>query len=196
MKKKISKNEIMHFFNIDDPTFKTYEASIINLANTYAHGTRSPIVGQMSDLIQQFKGKSIIEWEEWYLQQKPRAIKSATGMIYSKLQVFKSIIENIDQNTVERWVRDLVITKTFTGLSFQEVILREAAALKKTNYRLASPEEESIGIDGFVGNIPISIKPDTYKLKASLPEVIDLKFIYYSKKKDGIEVDFQEIMET
>lgn len=194
MKIKISKNEIMQFFNIDDQKLKTYEAPIINLANTYAWGTRPAIVGQMSELIQQFQGKTIVEWEEWYSQQKPMAIKTATEIIYQKLQLFKSIIEKIDQKTVEKWVRDLVITKTFTGLKFQEVILKKAADLKKEKYRLALPEEESKGIDGFVGNIPISIKPDTYRLKASLPEEINLKIIYYSKKKDGIEVDFKEIM--
>jgi len=32
---------------------------------------------------------------------------------------------------------------------------------KRTNYRLAEPDEESKGIDGYIGDIPVSIKPNT-----------------------------------
>ena len=38
----------------------------MNLANQNSQGTRSKVVGQLSDLIQEFQGNSIEEWEEWY----------------------------------------------------------------------------------------------------------------------------------
>lgn len=63
----------------------------------------------------------------------------------------------------------------------------------KTTYRLALPEEESKGIDGFIGQLPISIKPDTYKSKKNLREIIDVKVVYYKKVKDGIKIDLKEI---
>jgi len=53
--------------------------------------------------------------------------------------------------------------------------------------------EESKGIDGYIGNVPVSIKPDTYEVKASLPEYINIRIIYYKKVNDGIEVDYSEI---
>ena len=57
-------------------------------------------------------------------------------------------------------------------------------------YRLAEPEEESRGIDGFVGETSISIKPETYKTKPSLMEEIKAdKIIFYEKRKDEIIVD-------
>ena len=59
-----------------------------------------------------------------------------------------------------------------------------------TVYRLSSEEEESKGIDGFIGGIPVSIKPETYKSKPNLQEKIEVKIVYYSKVKDGIEVDY------
>jgi hypothetical protein len=43
---------------------------------------------------------------------------------------------------------------------------------------LSNPEEEASGIDGFINDIPVSIKPDTYNLKAALPEIIKVKMIY------------------
>jgi len=64
----------------------------------------------------------------------------------------------------------------------------------KKNYRLANPDEESKGIDGFIGDIPVSIKPETYKIKKSLNESIKVKMVYYEKIKNGIEIDYSEII--
>lgn len=46
---------------------------------------------------------------------------------------------------------------------------------------------------GFIGDIPVSIKPITYRTKNMLSEQIDCKFIFYDKKKDGISVDISEL---
>jgi len=151
-------------------------------------------VGQMSELIQEFEGKTLREWEEWYLKRKPDAIRNATEKIIEKLKELKNSLDKIDRATVEQWVRDLVIVKTFAGLRFQEAILKKGAEIKGTSYRLAEPDEESKGIDGYIGEIPVSIKPHTYDVKASLPEHIEVKIIYYRKIDDGIEVDYGEIL--
>lgn len=194
MKIKITKGEIQRYLGITPPSFKTYVAPILNLANKFAQGTRPKIVGQMSDLIQVCKARSLEEWEKWYLGQKSGAIETATTLIMNKVKDFKEVITEIDRKTVEEWVRDLVIVKTFMGLGFQEAILKKAAEILKTSYRLSTPDEESKGIDGFVGKIPVSIKPSTYKLKDALSEKINIKIIYYEKLPDGIEVNFREIM--
>jgi hypothetical protein len=152
------------------------------------------VVGQLTELIQEFEGKTLREWEEWYLKKNPDAIRKATEKILLKLKELKNALDEINQTTVEKWVRDLVIVKTFAGLRFQEAILKKGAEIKGTNYSLAEPDEESKGIDGYIGNIPVSIKPYTYDVKASLPEHIDVKVIYYKKIKDGIEVDYGEIL--
>ena len=102
----------------------------------------------------------------------------------------KQAITKIDTEMVETWVRDLVIVKTFVGLKFQEAILKAIAKDLKTSYRLAEPEEESQGIDGFIGNHPLSIKPKSYETKAALSEQIIVPIIFYEKKKDGINVYF------
>jgi uncharacterized protein YukE len=180
--------------DIETPEFPKYVAPLINLANQYAQGTRPKVVGQMSELIQEFEGKTLREWEEWYLKKKPDAINNATEKILQKLKELKNSLNKIDRATVEQWVRDLVIVKTFAGLRFQEAILKKGAEIKGTNYRLAEPDEESKGIDGYIGDIPVSIKPHTYELKAALPEHIKAKIIYYRKIDDGIEVDYGEIL--
>lgn len=190
MEIKISNDEIRRYLNIEEAKFETYISPLINLANTFAKGTIPSVVGQMTDLIQEFNGTTISDWEKWYLSRRPKAIQKATDKILRKIEEFKIIINKIERNTVEQWVKDLVISKTFLGLRIQEAILKKGAAIKGTDYRLATPEEESQGIDGYIGDVPVSIKPDTYKLKAALPEVIKIKMISYKKIKGGIEVDF------
>lgn len=194
MKVKITTKEIRKYLDIETPEFPKYIAPLINLANQYAQGTRPRVVGQMSELIQEFEGKSLSEWEKWYLKKKPDAIKNATEKILQKLKEFKNSLDEIDQTIVEQWVRDLVIVKTFVGLRFQEAILKKGAEIKGTNYRLAKSDEESKGIDGYIGDIPVSIKPHTYEMKAALPEHIAIKIIYYRKIDNGIEVDYGEIL--
>ena len=194
MKIKISFQKIRKYFDIKAPEFPKYVAPLINLANQYSQGTRPKVVGQMSELIKQFTGGTLSEWEKWYLKHRPNAIKEATEKIFHGLKNLKSAIDKIDKRMVEEWVKDLVIVKTFIGLKFQEVILRKGAEIKGTTYRLSKPDEESKGIDGYIGKIPVSIKPYTYKTKAALRENIQVKIIYYKKLKDGLEVDYGEIL--
>lgn len=191
MKIKISNEEIKRYLEIEVKEFPKYTTQIMNLANQNAQGTRPKVVGQMSDLIQHFTGKNLAEWENWYLKQKPSAIKIATEKISDMLKNFNNAMDKIDRKLVEQWVRDLVIVKTFIGLRFQEAILKKIAEIKNTNYKLSDHKDESKGIDGYIGNTPVSIKPETYKTKLSLPETIPVKPIYYKKVKNGLEVVFE-----
>jgi len=195
MKIKIKNEEIRKYLNIETPDFPKYTSQILNLANQNAQGTRPEVVGQMTELIKQFKGRKLSEWQDWYIKQNPDAIKKATQKITEMVEKLKKAMNEIDESLINRWVRDLVIVKTFLGLRFQEAILKKVAEIKNVNYRLATIEEEARGIDGFLADLPISIKPSTYKVKASLQENIQAKIIYYEKKKDGIEVDYGEILD-
>ncbi|MBI5213300.1 MAG: MjaI family restriction endonuclease [Nitrospirae bacterium] len=195
MKIKLTNEQIREALEIESPLFPKYVTQIINLANQNAQGTRPKVVGQLSDLIQEFPGKKFEEWEEWYLQKHPDAIKNAREKIFDMVEKLKHAVNKIDENMVNEWAKDLVIVKTFIGLKFQEAVLKKAAEIKGADYRLAEKTDESKGIDGYIGDIPVSIKPDTYKIKKSLSEEIPVKIIYYKKLRNGIEVDFSEILD-
>ncbi len=162
---KIRNNDILNLLDTEASSFPKYATQILNLANQNAQGTRPSVVGQMSDLIQEFKGNKIKDWEEWYLEKHPEAITTAAKKIFEMVSNFKDVMTQIDREMVERWVKDLVIIKTFVGLKFQEAILKSVGHFFKTTYRLAEPAEEAIGIDGFIGDKPVSIKPMTLKAK-------------------------------
>lgn len=192
MKLKIKNDELQEILAGESIDFPKYTTQLINLANQNAQGTRPRVVGQMSDLIQEFEGKSLEEWKEWYNDKMPDAIEDATNRIYPMIANFKEAIIKIDRELVKSWVEDLVIIKTFTGLKFQEAILSKVAKNKSMKYRLAKPDEESKGIDGYIGDKPVSIKPMTYKTKSGLPENIEEPIIYYDKKKDGLSIEYDD----
>lgn len=170
--------------------FPKYTTQIMNLANQNAQGTRPKVVGQMSELITQFPNKTFDEWVKWYNERMPNAIDAATEKVYSMVKSIDNAASKIDKNMVRKWIEDLVLTKTFTGFRFQESILKEISKIKGVKYKVATPDEESKGIDGFIGEIPVSIKPITYKTMSRLPESISIKMIYYEKLKNGIKVEY------
>lgn len=193
MQLKITNSEMIAEIAEEAKHFPKYTTQIMNLANQNAQGTRPKVVGQLSDLIQECPYKEYKKWKEWYLSKKPTAIDDATTKIFAMINELKKAINQIDEKMVRNWLEDLVVDKTFIGLRFQEAILKRIAKLKKTTYRLSTPEEESKGIDGFIGTLPVSIKPTTYKTKNMLSEKIDVRIVFYEKKKDGIVVDMSQI---
>ena len=190
----IKNEELLELNESSTPQFPKYTSQLINLANQNAQGTRPKVVGQLSELFQEYQKNtdeiSIDTWEKWYLSKYPKAIEDATNRIYEQIQNLKNAITLIDRNMIQKWVEDLIITKTYNGLYIQKAIFSKIAKIKQKDFRLAKTEEEAIGIDGYIDNVPYSIKPDTYKTMSRLSESIEVKIIYYTKTKSGIEIEF------
>ncbi len=192
MKIRLSNEEIRKYLDAPSSEFPKYTSQLINLANQNAGATRPKRVGQMSNLIQESPARRVSEWETWYRDRHPDTIAAATDRVVEMLEKMKQAMNGIERELVEAWVRDLLIVKTFVGLRFQEAILRRVATEKKMTYRLATPEEEAQGTDGYVGNQPVSIKPSTYRSKSALSEEIDAAIVYYTKTKTGLVIEWED----
>ena len=183
---KISGKEVKEHLNIPDVRFPMYVKQIINLANLTSKATRPRNVGQMTELIKQFTGKTYFEWCDFYEDRHPNAIEYATQKICEMIKKFKSILDLIDEKIVRRWVEDLVKNKTFTGLKFQEAIFKELSTTKGLPYRLADVYEEAKGIDGYVGDQAYQVKSKFNKVghypKTPVEGVIN---IYYQRSSGG-----------
>lgn len=191
---KIKNEELVKELIGEIKSFPLYTTQLINLANQNAQGTRPRVVGQLSELIKECPEKTYEGWKNWYLSKYPNAIENATEKINEMINNLKKAIKSVDKSMIKKWVEDLVLEKTFIGLRFQEAILKKVASIKNTSYRVANPEEESQGIDGFINETSVSIKPITYKTKDALREEIKTKIIFYNKTKSGLEIDADEIL--
>lgn len=195
MKFTIENKELSELNGNKATEFPKYTSQIINWANQNAHGTRPKVIGQLSELFPEYEKScesiSVDGWKDWYLEKCPGAIENAADKIFAQIEALKAVIALIDKDMVRRWVEDLVIAKTYSGLYIQEAILSKVGKEFEKPYRLATPEEEAQGIDGYVGEIPYSIKPDTYKAMQKLPETISVKMIYYTKSKTGLTIEVE-----
>ncbi len=162
--------------------FPKYTRQIINLANQNEQSTRPNMVGQMSELIKNTPLRNYSGWKQYYLTNYPENIEKATEKAYEGVIKLQEAAKKIDKNMVRNWVYDLVINKTAEGLIFQEAIIKDLAEKENKKWRLASPEEESKGIDGYIGDKPVQIKSVTYEAK-NLNEEIQSEIIYYKKTK-------------
>lgn len=186
---KMKNSEVEQLSNASQYAFPKYATQIINLLNSNAQGTRPFVVGQMSELIQEFDGKSLEEWVVWYNERQPDAVHNATEKIYGMYLLMREAFNSITKEMVEAWVKDLVYNKTYCGLKFQSAIIAFLANKVGKSWRLANIEEAK-GIDGFIGETPIQIKSSTYKIEGCLSETIEVPIVYYDKKKDGINIEY------
>jgi len=191
---KIKNEELVKELIGEIKDFPLYTTQLINLANQNAQGTRPRVVGQLTELIKECPERTYEGWKKWYLSKYPNAIENAIERINEMMNNLKEAIKSIDKSMIKKWVEDLVLEKTFIGLRFHEAILKKVASIKNANYRLAKSNEESQGIDGFVGDIPVSIKPITYKTKGALREEIKAKIIFYNKTKSCLEIDADNVL--
>ncbi len=190
-------NKTIEQYNESERTvFPKYTSQLINWANQNAQGTRPPVVGQMSELFPEFmrssREKTVDGWKQWYVEKHPEAFRRAAGKIYAQIENLREAIALIDEKMVEDWVEDLIVDKTFNGMYVQKAILAALAGKSGETYRLATPAEEAKGIDGFVGTVPYSVKPESYKTMGRLSESIEVKMIYYTKTKTGLKVEAEE----
>lgn len=192
---EISNEEVAQELAGKTPTFPKYTTQILNLCSRNAKATWPFVVGKMSELVQECPYNTYEEWRKWYLSKKPNAIQEAALRIKGMIRNIKDALSLIDDEMIKTWVDDLVITKSFAGIRFQKAILSHVAKLKGTTFRMAEPAEESKGIDGYIGQDQVSIKPITYKLKPELRESIRIPILYYEKLKNGIRVDASSILQ-
>ena len=75
-----------------------------------------------NDIIEEFPGETYQEWVAWYRQKKPDAIVAASRRISQMVKALQQAITLIDEKMIRTWVTDLVMTKTFAGMRFQESI--------------------------------------------------------------------------
>ena len=185
---KLGFDEIMRDVVGKVETYPKYTTQLLNIANRNSQATRARYVGQMSDLIQEFPGDNYDGWVKWYTEKHPEAIETATDRTYEMIKKMRAAMAEIDREMVHRWISELVLAKTYTGLRFQKSILKELAAETGDTWRLAGPADESRGIDGYIGTMPVSIKPVSYITKPELQDDIGPEIIFYKKVRGGIRV--------
>jgi len=188
-----------------DPEFPKYTTQIMNTANQNSQGTRPPTVGQLNEIIEEYKEEypngDFDDWREFYIEEYDgdENIEEATDKVFEMVVKMREAAEEIDREMVNRWVKDLVLYKTYTGLGrHEEAILKKLANEFEMDYELGTATDESKGIDGYLGDQPVSVKPITYKQKARLQEDIAAPIVYYEdySSSEALKLHIDELEEA
>jgi hypothetical protein len=188
-----------------DPEFPKYTTQIMNTANQNSQGTRPDTVGQLNEIIEEYKERypdgDFEDWKQFYFEKYngEENIEEATDKVFDMVVKMREATEEIDREMVNRWVKDLVLYKTYTGLGRnEEAILKKLSEEYGMPYELGTAEDESKGIDGYLGNQPVSVKPTTYRQKARLNEEIDAPIVYYEdySTTDALKLHLDELDEV
>ena len=158
------------------PELPIYTSSILNNVNGWAGGSKAENVGQVSELIKQFRQNKptggLKDWKEYHQKKKGQTIQILKGKgtqkkpvniqmagidqgvedIMNKLEEVKNNINKLTKNNIREWLENLVYEKTFCGLEAQELILENIAEKNNMKWMLGSIEDEKQGIDGYIIN--------------------------------------------
>ena len=188
-----------------DPEFPKYTTQIMNTANQNSQGTRPRTVGQLNEIVEEYKEEypegDYDDWVGYYYENYDgeKNIQEATDKVFEMVKKMREAADEIDREMVERWVEDLVLYKTYTGLGRnEEAILRKLSEEYDLPYELGTADDESKGIDGFLGDQPVSVKPITYKQKSRLQEEIQAPIVYYEdySTTDALKLHLEELDEA
>ncbi len=145
----------------------------------------------MSELLREFEGHTFAEWAAWCRAKFPHAVEEACRLVREKLKQFKDALEDINDEMIRSWVKDLLLAKTFVGLRYQEGILKKVAEAVGLPYRWATPSEEARGVHGVVGETEVSIKPRSWRDQVIQREKLAGVVITYEKGDEGIAIEFE-----
>lgn len=192
----IKRKDMEDLLNIKSKSFDKYIPQLINLANQISQATRPNNVGNLSEMFKKFKSKNkngtLDDWEKYYISKQKDTIEVATKKILSYINKLRESLNGIDESVVKDWVEDLIFEKTYSGLNIQEIIIKKIAQMNNATYRLSNRKEEAKGIDGYINEKPVSIKPTSYDIKY-LQEDIDVKIIRYKKKNNKLIIYYNDL---
>lgn len=182
--------------------FPKYTTQFLNPANQNAQSTRPNVVGQVSDIIEEFRGEhphgSYRDWMVFYYDEYDGEdrLQEATERLFEMVTKMRQAIQQIDVEMCRAYVEDLVLYQTYRGFDIQEAIFRKLSEVYGLEYRRSSADAESKGIDGYLGEQPVSIKPATYL--DTLQEDIRAPIVFYEEysTSDALKVRLTQLNEV
>ena len=185
-------------FPYDTPKYTTY---LLNPAINLSQSNRPHVVGQMSDIVEEFRQEhpegTFEDWVNYYKEEYDGddRLEEATEMAYPMVEKMRKAFEQIDEEMTRQYLRDLVLFKTYEGFDIQEAVLKKLGEMYDVEVHRAEAQDESKGIDGYLGDQPVQVKPVTYK--DNLQENIEVPIIFYDENKSNktMTVNISELKE-
>lgn len=196
---RISGEEREFLIRGENETFPKYTTQFLNLANQNAQSTRERFVGNMQDIIKDFENNhpngTYDDWIEFYKNEYngDQNLEQSADRLYEMVEDMREAIEEIDREMSFRFVRELVLYKTYMGenLDVKEAILEKLSIL----YDKEIERTHDSWITAYLGEVPIVFQSEDSNAFESPGK--DVAVVYYrvNKSTNSIEIDPYELNE-
>jgi hypothetical protein len=147
-----------------------YSTQKLNIAAANCKAFDKEIVGSAKDLWLEMRSLKIRgTFENWcsFYKSKPyiQNIPQQTDKLFAMIQ--KMEIGGVTRDMCEDYIWEVLENKTHMGMAREEMAIEAVANYYKLPYRFSTAEEETQGIDGWIGDdIPVQVKPEDSVFKA------------------------------
>jgi hypothetical protein len=164
----------------------------VNMANQVSRATSKKNIGNLNELFTRFRSNTRLQdqtvenWKAYYTERYPEAIATATQKVADK---YLEIIQNVGNPNTKKlnkhlsgliaiWVEALIIEKTYNGMMAQVQVLSHLAQHNSMKITRATSSEDSQGIDGYIGNTSVNVKPASYNpIRIAADQVVYYKTV-------------------
>ena len=183
--------------------------ALLNKPLNDSGANRKKVVGDMPKLVDEFSklpevlncktsNEILDKWEEFYTEKQPTGIQDATKILFDFFIRIQSVsftlsgcnmpedLRKTYRDMCEAYVRRLILIQTPFGLLIEKMILTNLSSYLGIKY-VKNFNEEAKGIDARIDDIPITVKPESYKGDG----IATGTMIKYGKEKDNLSFVFQ-----
>jgi hypothetical protein len=155
--------------------YPKYFTTKVNNANSWSQATFKRSIGDLGKLFTKFRNshrsseQTMENWRTYFNTQRPGKLEEAiakTSAKYLEVLQYDVDVDVLSQETLSNiatWMDALIIEKTFIGQMAQVETLSAFAQHNSMKITTATTEEDSMGIDGYVGSVSVSVKPESYR---------------------------------
>ena len=202
---KLTNKDFVGIVQKDRYVFPTYTKPILNIATQNSQATRVKVVGSMkeqfSEFLKQPGDKGLKAWEEYYLNHCDgmRKIHDASERLWEMLEKMHLDHDVFNLSLAQKYIEELVFNKTHFGMSGEYYSVLAVAKYFQMPHRFSTAEEESQGIDAFIGEYPAQVKPhDSVKMHhvRNHADVDKTLVITYQEKKNHCYIHNPEFIKN
>lgn len=178
-----------------------YATQLMNVAQQNSQAFRPKYIGPVVETFKRMRDQKIpgtlSNWEEYYRQHLgEQRLVEAGKKIHAMLK--KMGIEWIDEEMCIEYSKETAYNKTHMGYGGQEMAVEAVAKHFGKSIRWPTPEEDSAqGIDAWIGETPVQVKPHDSAFKAHVHNHANKEthlVITYENKKQLCYVHNPEII--
>lgn len=182
--------------------------NVVNKLNESSQATKSKNIGQMSEIVPEFLGEFPYgdhnDFEVYYNKKYPgryakclKIFKDYSCKCFSEFlsrTLEECLNDEILNNYLDNWFYNFVIVSNFYGFAYHKICIEAVAKEKGLPYKISTSEQESKNIDAFIGTIPYSVKPLSWKHHSKMTGIkvdSEIRMIYYYFENKDLVIEYE-----